>query len=351
MTVGILVTGGDHLAVGVDVGTRVILLVAVAVQDVFTGVDVVQVHRIDRSDVAAVHERIHVGAGARGSVVEVLVGCVHVQSELQIGGGLDVHGSAAGKTVEGGSPQVTVLIQITHGHVVVAVVGGTAGGNIVFLAYAPADGLVEPVDIVLISFEDVGSGDDFALLEKVGGGFVENVQIEALGDEVLVDIGRSCRGIVTVIVLTVVLETAPGDFHEFIRVGEFILGDTSLIHTGGGAGLYGCAALGTLLGGDEDNTVGSAVTVQGGGSGILQDGHRLDIGRVQVGDTAAERNTVDHIQRAGGTVHGTVTTDHDGRAGTRIAIGAVHLDTGYRAFEGAGDGGGGTVGNLIRTHG
>ena len=351
MTVGILVTGGDHLAVGVDVGTRVILLVAVAVQDVFTGVDVVQVHRIDRSDVAAVHERIHVGAGARGSVVEVLVGCVHVQSELQIGGGLDVHGSAAGKTVEGGSPQVTVLIQITHGHVVVAVVGGTAGGNIVFLAYAPADGLVEPVDIVLISFEDVGSGHDFALLEKAGRGLVEDVQIEALGDKILVGIARCGRSIVTVIILTVVLETAPGDLHEFIRVGEFVLGDTSLVHTGRGAGLHGGAALGTLLGGNQDNAVGSAVAVQGGGGGILQDGHRLDIGRVQVSDTAAERNAVNHIQRTGGTVHGTVTTNHDGRAGTRIAVGAVHLDTGHRAFEGAGDGGGRTVGNLVRAHG
>ena len=64
VAVGILVAGHDHLAVLVDVGAAVILLVARGIQDVLARVHVVQVHRIDRGDVAAVHERVDVGVRA-----------------------------------------------------------------------------------------------------------------------------------------------------------------------------------------------------------------------------------------------------------------------------------------------
>ena len=62
VAVDILVACVDLDAVGVIIISRVILLVPVSVQDVFAGVDVMQVDRIDRGDVAAVHERVDVSA-------------------------------------------------------------------------------------------------------------------------------------------------------------------------------------------------------------------------------------------------------------------------------------------------
>ena len=347
VTVGVLVTGDDRLAIGVDVGTGIVLLVAVGVQDIFTGVDVVQVHRIDGGDVTAIHPRVHIGRGACGGVVEVLVGHVHIEAQLHVGGRTDVHGSAAGQTVEFGCLHVTVLIQVTYGHVVVALIGGTAGGNVVLLTEAFTDGLVEPVDIVLVAVLDVDTGNQLAILEQGVIGLVEDVHVQAFCDEVLAGIGDGVRAGIAIVILAVVLQTLPGNFHVLAGIGQLVLGNTSFINARVDAGGHGEAAFGALLGGDEDNTVGSAVTVQGGRCSILQHGHALDVGGVQVGDVATERNAIDHVQGAVATVHGTVTTDHDGRAGTGVTIGAVHLDTGYGAFQGGGNGRGGTVGNLV----
>ena len=89
------------------------------------------------------------------------------------------------------------------------------------------------------------------------------------------------------------------------------------------------------------------MTVQGGGGGILQDGHGLDVGRVQVGDVAGVRHAIQHVERGGGAVDGSDTADADARVVTRRSVGAVYLDAGHRAFEGGGDGRGRAVGDLL----
>ena len=278
------------------------------------------------------------------------MGRIEVEAELHVGGRLDVDGGAAGETVEARGLQVAVLIEVTDGEVVIALVGGAAGGEVILHTGARVDGLVEPVEVILVALEDVGIGDELAVLEEFGVGLVEDVELEALGDEV--GIGVSCSSLrgVAIVVLAVVLEGEPLDVHELTCVGEVVLGDTTVVGTGGGAELDRHAALVALLGGDEDDTVGCAVAVQGGGGGILEDGHGLDVGRVEVGEVTAVGNSVDHVEGRGATVDGTVTADHDGRVGTGVTEGAVDLHAGDGAFEGACNAGYGSVGNLLGTH-
>ena len=134
--------------------------------------------RIDGSDVTAVHPRVHEGIGTGGGIVEVLVGTVQVEAELQVGSGTYVHAGTAGQTVEGGSLHVTVLIQVAHGHVVVALVGGTAGAHIVLLAETGLDGLGEPVQVVPVTGLDGGVGNQLSVLEQGVVGHVVDVQVE-----------------------------------------------------------------------------------------------------------------------------------------------------------------------------
>ena len=71
-----------------------------------------------------------------------------------------------------------------------------------------------------------------------------------------------------------------------------------------------CAALLTLLGGDDDHTVRSAATVDGCSRGILQHGEGLDVVRVDhsqdvrhtCGGVAVDGQTVDDIERVVGGV-------------------------------------------------
>ena len=80
------------------------------------------------------------------------------------------------------------------------------------------------------------------------------------------------------------------------------------------------SAAGALLGGDNDNTVGSAGTVDGGGRCILEDGEALDVLRVDGGQRVTHAGNavigngqaVDDIQRVVGCVQGCSATDTDG---------------------------------------
>ena len=110
-------------------------------------------------------------------------------------------------------------------------------------------------------------------------------------------------------------------------------------------------ALGTLLGGHEDDTVGAAGTVDGGRGGVLQDLDGLDILRVEVLDRAAHhRNAVHDIERRGGSGEGALTADIHGTDFTRAVVGA-DIHTGGAALQGFEDVVGRTLGQFFGTDG
>ena len=127
---------------------------------------------------------------------------------------------------------------------------------------------------------------------------------------------------------------------EGLHVGE--LGDTDL--TGIGDGGLAAAA---FFGGDEDDAVRGAGTVQGSGGRVLQDGHGFNVFRVDgVEDTEAsvagtdvaggrriDDDTVNDIERLGGSGNGAYATDLDVGSGTWVAVIGGDTDTGDLADE------------------
>ena len=96
-------------------------------------------------------------------------------------------------------------------------------------------------------------------------------------------------------------------------------------HVNGDVGHAGCGScLGTLLGGNHDNTVGCTGTVDSGCGCVLENGEALDILGVDGGQRIAHtgnavvgyRQTVDDVQRIVGGVKRCAATDTDGGAGT-----------------------------------
>ena len=107
---------------------------------------------------------------------------------------------------------------------------------------------------------------------------------------------------------------APGILHT---VGEVVVDDSLAFRAG--------------LGGHEDHTVSRAGTVNGGGSGILEDVDTLDVVRIDVVD-AAGRHAVHDVKR-GRMVDGADTADDDRGAGARGTGILGDLDTGGHALE------------------
>ena len=138
-----------------------------------------KVNGIDRSDLAAVHERVHIAGGTvtyAGGIQGVLVCAKQVQSHFHVSGRTHIHAGAATETFEGRILEITFFIQIANGEESIATLVGCAGAQIVFLTVAFADSLVEPVDVVRITSLDVGVRDQFAICGEEGGvGLVEDV--------------------------------------------------------------------------------------------------------------------------------------------------------------------------------
>ena len=89
-------------------------------------------------------------------------------------------------------------------------------------------------------------------------------------------------------------------------------------------------AFAALLGGDQDNAVGSAGAVDGGGGSVLENGNLLNVTGIQVGQGAFD--SVDDHQRIV-VVHGVVTTDVHGRNAARSGTSLLDDETGGGTLE------------------
>ena len=125
-----------------------------------------------------------------------------------------------------------------------------------------------------------------------------------------------------------------GTIHHGILVEYLLECNVAVVaHLGG-------STLRTLLGGDDNHTVGTAATVDSGGRGILQDVHRLDVGRIDVAQLAHEGNTVEHNQRVVAGRERALATNADLHFGTRLRTGLRHHHTGHAALQSLGGVGG-----------
>ena len=114
------------------------------------------------------------------------------------------------------------------------------------------------------------------------------------------------------------------------RVGFGIGGQAVETHVG--IEIDADLALGSLLGGDDDDTVGTCRTIDGGRGGILEHLDALDVVGVEVGDGAAA-HTVDDEERCIRTVERTVTTQQEGGRLACLARLAGDVETGNLALQ------------------
>ena len=92
-----------------------------------------------------------------------------------------------------------------------------------------------------------------------------------------------------------------------------------------------------FLGRDDDDAIGTARAVQGVGSCVLQDRHRLDVLRAQVIHVAVVGHTVQDDERIVSGIDGADTSDADSRRrSTRLARSVVQLYAGNLTAQGIG---------------
>ena len=95
-----------------------------------------------------------------------------------------------------------------------------------------------------------------------------------------------------------------------------------------------------LLGGDENHTIGTAATIDGTGTGILQHGERLDVGRIHQRQRIAhtldvvvvEHHAIDDNQRLGAGIQGRTASNHNVCARTGLTTGHIDVHTGHLAL-------------------
>ena len=338
-----LATGEGNIHTQVQVEAKgletVDLVIQLGVADETVGIRVVPVaidhiQRIGRSqhirseaDTAAVTiVEITVGSG----IVDAAVGIAEIGIQRRIEERSRTHGAAIGLVLQGNHAlgievqgevvvqegrregeiqsslpvhrflEGTLLVQITQGQAVRQVSHTTISTQVVLVGEGRAENQAAPVS----GGRTQAGGEGIT----VGGSHGIN-----LGHERAVFIGR----------------------HRIQAVGIVAYAEVADI------GDLGILGNGALLGGDDDNTIGSAGSVDGGRGGVLQDGEALDVvgvdGGQRVGHTltavGSQRNAVDNHQRVVGGVQGSGTTHAEGGAGTRTTVAGNHLQAGHLTLE------------------
>ena len=128
--------------------------------------------------------------------------------------------------------------------------------------------------------------------------------------------------IIVVVVVFLQRNLLLGIHIEVVRIVHVGLGEDRDV---GGEVHVDLALFAGALGRDDDDTVGSAGTVDSRGGRVFQNVDALDVVGVQVVDGTFHRQTVHHEQRVGLGVHGADTTDGE--------LAAVGRKTGHAAFK------------------
>ena len=222
----------------------------------------------------------------------------------------------------------TVVVVQTGRHIVVELVVGAGDGEVVRLGEREV--LVQGVIVV----HALGEVEPAALRAE-----------RTVGNEDLVVPGLRA--------LAVFLQPRRGEFHRLVdggRVAALVVvpGQVEVLRPGvtvgdhvrhGGRGferqvrlvVHRGGPLLRALGGDEHHAVRRAGTIDGGRRGVLQDGHALDVVRVQ--QAGAALNTVDEHQRAAALADGSRTADVERRGGVRTTVRELEVQVRHAALE------------------
>ena len=287
----------------------------------------------------------------------------HVPGELHPRLGLPVQPEAGGQALHIGVVGDALVVQPAERRVGVHFLGTAHRAQVVFLAEGiPVAGLhpvVRQQEVVLPGVvgeaAQGGPGVELAVLAderlalrdgvhqvaqaavgaRFGDGLVREqpgfARVVPLVDEVVLE-GRIVRLIVLAGLGDVVVALQRAGVQAHLRVQR----DDGVLLAG-------------ALGGDDDHAVRAAGAIQGVGGGVLEDGHRLHVLRVDHVHIL-DGHAVHDEQGTLPGIDGTETADADGRRVARGAGGAGHLHARHLSVQGGSDGGDLRFGELIGLH-
>ena len=156
----------------------------------------------------------------------------------------------------------------------------------------------------------------------------------------------------TLVVVVVVEEHRVRGLVVLGGIGDgLIVLDGTGVHAPLGVEVDDGVAAAAFLGGDEDDAGGAASAVEGCRSGVLKDGHRLDVTLGDVGKGCGIGRSVHDDERVCACVHGGDTADLDASgSGSRGAGAASHLEAGDGTDKGVGHVRGLALGDLLGFH-
>ena len=221
---------------------------------------------------------------------------------------------------------VTLLVGIAHGCIVIALVAATRDADVVLLGECIAEEDIIPVGIGVAELVNLVLG---CLAQRIpsacliGTGFAQAAE-------------DACYPTLVLAIGVIRCQQTEFQVYLLIAVEQVEAVDIRLRHEGHLAREVDdrCSRT-SLLGGDDDDTIGCSRTVDGSGCSILEHGDVVDIGWIQSGDGslvdivdilqifhawdigAIHRDTIEHPQRFLGTVDGSGTTDADLHRRTR----------------------------------
>ena len=145
----------------------------------------------------------------------------------------------------------------------------------------------------------------------------------------------------------------PGHLTEtdVFRAGHHRILDRSLQGRIGVEGHHRGLADRSLIGTDQDDTIGAAGTVDGRGRGILENVDALDVVGGDFRQASHERNAVQHDERVVRCGERTLAADTDGGGLARLGRGGLHIHAGDTAHQGIGHVIGRNLAQVVAAHG
>ena len=223
------------------------------------------------------------------------------------------------QTGEVGMLDDTVVLIIANGEEGAAPLGAVAQRQVVLLDDTGTGGFLEPVRVAGGRF--AGGVQVFVHHHFIQHGIAVGIVAPVVHIAQCIHVG----------VQAIVHIALPHDASEFLGIQHL---HAVYIGLGGHAGVKVHFYLTILaaLGGDDDNTVGGAATVNGSGSGVFQDLDGLDVVTVEFMHAGLGGDTVDDVQRVV-VVEGSHTTDPDGGSAGRATV-RTDIHSGNTALQG-----------------
>ena len=283
---------------------------------------IMHIHRIHRRHVTGDIEWVSISV-TRSIVVELTVRNVGTQvdttfeplawSKLRV--------DTASETLESRVLGITLLVQVTGRSINIKLLTTYSTRNVVLLTMTCTLNTILPIEVVIT--REARSNQLAVCIKQSIILCIVDISLYIVANQVSCSVLSSSCSIQTHRARhSEVLHCQPRCLHPLVSTQTLILTDTTGINTIVDLEIDSrLDAILCTLGSNQDNTIGSTVTIEGCRSSILQYRHALDVVRVQLRDVTIESCAIYHIKRLVSILYqGSDTTDVDRRSLTWLTV-------------------------------